>query len=101
MKIGIIGAMETEIAMLKEKMKLKSQRTVATLVFYEGMLNESPIVLVKSGIGKVNAAMCAQILIDIFNVGAIINSGVAGALHPDLEVGDIVIATEVMQHDID
>ncbi|SHE43399.1 5'-methylthioadenosine/adenosylhomocysteine nucleosidase [Alkalibacter saccharofermentans] len=101
MKIGIIGAMESEIVMLKGKMKIATKKTVASLEFYEGTLNERSIVLVKSGIGKVNAAMCAQILIDVFNVEAIINSGVAGALHPDLDVGDIVIGTEVMQHDID
>ncbi|ONI47362.1 5'-methylthioadenosine/S-adenosylhomocysteine nucleosidase, partial [Candidatus Epulonipiscioides saccharophilum] len=59
------------------------------------------IVLVKSGIGKVNAAICAQILIDIFNVDCIINSGVAGALHPDLEIGDVVISSDTVQHDMD
>ncbi|NTW72050.1 MAG: 5'-methylthioadenosine/adenosylhomocysteine nucleosidase [Eubacteriaceae bacterium] len=101
MKIGIIGAMETEIVMLKEKMIIKSQKKIATLDFFEGDLNGKHIVLVKSGIGKVNAAMCTQILIDIYNVHIVINSGVAGALHPDLEVGDIVLATEVIQHDID
>lgn len=101
MKVGIIGAMDTEIAMLKEKMDIGQTTEVATLTFYEGVLQGVEVVLVRSGIGKVNAAMCAQILIDRFGVEAIINSGVAGALHPDLEVGDIVLATEVMQHDID
>ncbi|WP_332310669.1 5'-methylthioadenosine/adenosylhomocysteine nucleosidase [Alkalibacter mobilis] len=101
MRIGIIGAMETEIQMLKEKMTIADVREIATLVFYEGTLAGKQIVLVKSGIGKVNAAMCAQILIDRFEVEAIINSGVAGALHPDLDVGDIVLATELIQHDID
>lgn len=101
MKVGIIGAMETEIAMLKEKMDIRQTKEIATLMFYEGVLGGIEVVLVRSGIGKVNAAMCAQILIDRFGVEAIINSGVAGALHPDLDVGDIVLATEVIQHDID
>nr|WP_246798101.1 5'-methylthioadenosine/adenosylhomocysteine nucleosidase [Alkalibacter rhizosphaerae] len=101
MKVGIIGAMESEIAMLQDKMEIQNTKEIATLTFYEGVLRNKPVVLVRSGIGKVNAAICAQILIDRFGVEAIINSGVAGALHPDLEVGDIVLATEVMQHDID
>lgn len=101
MKVGIIGAMETEIAMLKEKMVVTQTRDIATLTFFEGSLGKAQVVLVRSGIGKVNGAMCTQILIDHFGVEAVINSGVAGALHPDLDVGDIVLATEVMQHDID
>lgn len=101
MIVGIIGAMEAEIVRLLERMNLERTREIATLTFYEGKLGNAQLVLVKSGIGKVNAALCAQILIDRFEVEAIINTGVAGALHPDLEVGDIVLATEVLQHDID
>lgn len=101
MKVGIIGAMEKEIVLLKESMILRDTQEIASLVFYQGMLNGHEIVLVMSGIGKVNAAMCAQILIDRFNVDMIVNTGVAGALHHDLNIGDIVISTDTLQHDID
>jgi adenosylhomocysteine nucleosidase len=101
MKIGIIGAMDAEVKNLINQMDESKRTSRANLTFYEGTLENQPVVVVKSGIGKVNAAMCAQILIDVFEVEGIINTGVAGALSPKLEVGDIVLASEVMQHDID
>lgn len=101
MIIGIIGAMEKEITILRERMNLTKTEERASLTFYIGNLREKNIVLVRSGIGKVNAAMCTQILIDIFHVDMVINTGVAGALHADLNVGDIVVSTDSLQHDID
>ena len=101
MIVGIIGAMEKEIILLKEKMTIEKIEEIASLTFYIGQLYGKKVVLVRSGIGKVNAAMCTQILIDIYNVEMVINTGVAGALHPDLEVGDIVVSIDTLQHDID
>lgn len=101
MRIGIIGAMDKEIVLLKEEMSIEQVEQKAGLTFYIGKLKGKAIVLVKSGIGKVNAALCAQILVDVYGVGLIINTGVAGALHPDLEVGDIVVSIDSLQHDVD
>ncbi|MFK4998928.1 5'-methylthioadenosine/adenosylhomocysteine nucleosidase [Bacillus sp. N9] len=69
--------------------------------FYKGTLDGENIVLVRSGVGKVNAAACAQVLVDHFGVDYLINSGVAGGLSPDVTVGDIVISTDAVQHDVD
>lgn len=99
--IGIIGAMEEEVMALREKMDIKEVRSIASLDFLIGTLNNKEIVLVRAGIGKVNAAVCTQILIDVFYVDAIINTGVAGALSPKLEIGDIVISSEAIEHDFD
>ena len=99
--IGIIGAMDEEVMTLKEKMDISDVRSIASLEFYVGTLNENNIVLVMGGIGKVNAAMCTQILIDCFHVDAIINTGVAGALNESLEIGDVVISTDMVEHDMD
>ncbi len=101
MIVGIIGAMEKEIILLKEKMKIEKIEKKASLTFYIGQLHGKTVVIVRSGIGKVNAAMCTQMLIDMYNVEVVINTGVAGALHPDLEVGDIVVSIDTLQHDID
>ncbi|MFV9510265.1 5'-methylthioadenosine/adenosylhomocysteine nucleosidase [Tepidibacillus sp. LV47] len=101
MKIGIIGAMDEEIELFKEGMSHLQQKEKATIRFYEGELNGKPVILCKSGIGKVNAAVTTQILIDEFKVDRIIFTGVAGALHPELEIGDIVISTKAQQHDVD
>lgn len=100
-KTGIIGAMEIEVARLKQDMTV--QRTVAKagMEFFEGELKGSPVVVVKSGIGKVNAAVCTQILIDDFGVEAVVNTGIAGSLNPEINIGDIVISTDVVHHDMD
>lgn len=99
--IGIIGAMEEEVMTLKEKMTLRETRSAASYEFYIGTLGNASIVLVQAGIGKVNAAMCTQVLIDVFHVDAIINTGVAGALNSALEIGDVVISSDTLQHDVD
>lgn len=101
MKIGIIGAMDLEIATLREKMTLSSTKTVASMEFLEGTLNNASVVIVKCGIGKVNAGMCVQILHDLFNVTHIINTGVAGSLRAEINIGDIVVSTDALQHDMD
>lgn len=100
-KIGIIGAMELEIETLKEKMHISRTVTKANMTFFEGTLNETEITLVKCGIGKVNAGICAQILSDNFNVTHIINTGVAGSLNSKLDIGDIVVSTSAAYHDMD
>ncbi|MFC0187849.1 5'-methylthioadenosine/adenosylhomocysteine nucleosidase [Fictibacillus aquaticus] len=101
MRIGVIGAMDEEIAFMKEKLDVYGESTQAKIKFYEGTYENKEVVLCKSGVGKVNAAVTTQLLIDRFKVTHIIFTGVAGALHPQLEVGDIVISTSLMQHDID
>lgn len=99
--LGVIGAMEEEVEILKDKMDIKETVEVAGMEFYRGTLENKNIVLVRSGVGKVNMATCTQILADKFNVTAVINSGVAGTLDPELNQGDIVISTDAVQHDFD
>ena len=101
--IGIIGAMEEEVTLLKESMNVVTTRNVIGCDFFVGSVEGSShnIVLVRSGIGKVNAALCAQVLIDIFAVDSVINVGVAGAIDRTLKVGDIVISSDAIQHDFD
>ncbi|WP_408955969.1 5'-methylthioadenosine/adenosylhomocysteine nucleosidase [Natroniella sp. ANB-PHB2] len=101
MKFGIIGAMEVEVKLLKEEMEIEDRLLKANMEFYSGKLLDHEIVVVRSGIGKVNAAVCSQILLDNFEVEAVLFTGVAGAIDRELEVGDIVISTDVVQHDVD
>ncbi|WP_072723987.1 5'-methylthioadenosine/adenosylhomocysteine nucleosidase [Tepidibacter thalassicus] len=100
-RIGIIGAMDEEVDILKELMNIEETIEKASLKFYVGKLEDKSVILVRCGIGKVNAALCTQILISEFNVGAVINTGVAGALHDELDVFDIVISTDTLHHDFD
>ena len=99
--IGIIGAMEEEVSLLKEEMKVEEIIEKAAMVFYKGTLSGKDVVIVKSGIGKVNAAVCTQILVDTFGVDTLINTGVAGSLDADINIGDMVISTDAVQHDVD
>ena len=99
--IGIIGAMEVEVAILKEKMEDVRIIKKASMDFYEGILAGKKVVVVRSGIGKVNAGICAQILADVFSVDAIINTGIAGSLNKNINIGDIVLSTDVVQHVMD
>ena len=92
MKIGIIGAMEPEVALLKEQMTIERTYEQARMQFVEGLLGDVPVVVVQSGIGKVHAAACTQILIDTVAGTHVINNGIAGLLNPELQVGDIVIS---------
>ena len=100
-KIGIIGAMELEVKELKETMKVSEITKKANMEFYEGTLNNVPVVIVQCGIGKVNAALCTQILADLFQVTHIINTGVAGSLNAKLDIGDILISRDALHHDMD
>lgn len=100
-KLGIIGAMEQEIAALKETMEVQSVTTKANMDFYDGLLEGMPVVVVRSGIGKVNAAICVQVLADIFHATHIINTGIAGSLNAKLDIGDILISQKAIQHDVD
>ncbi len=100
-KIGIIGAMELEVETLKASMDVTGTLTKAGMEFFEGTLHQADVVVVRSGIGKVNAALCVQILADVFQVTHIINTGVAGSLNPELNIGDIVLSKDVLHHDVD
>ncbi len=100
-KIGIIGAMELEVKELKEAMTVSEITKKANMEFFEGTLNNVPVVIVQSGIGKVNAALCTQILADLFQVTHIINTGVAGSLNVALDIGDILISRDALHHDMD
>ena len=101
MKIGIIGAMEVEVATLKSNMTVKNTVKKASMEFYEGTIGNTDVVVVRSGIGKVNAGICVQILIDLFNVTHVINTGIAGSLNSDINIGDIVLSTDACYHDVD
>ncbi len=100
-RFGIIGAMDLEVEMLKEVMTIEGRRTLAGMDFCVGTLEGQQAVVVISGIGKVNAAVCAQVLVSVFGCTHVINTGVAGAIHEDLNVGDLVISTDVLEHDFD
>ena len=99
--IGIIGAMEEEVAHLKEAMQVEKTVERAAMTFVKGKLDGKDVVVVRSGIGKVNAGICAQILAELFEVDTLINTGVAGSLDAALDIGDIVISTDAVQHDMD
>ena len=101
MLIGIIGAMSEEVEALKFKMIIEESLNKAGKNFLKGKLWNKDVVVVVSGVGKVNAAMTTQILIDNFNVDIIINVGVAGGVSKDVKPGDIVIGTSLIQHDFD
>ena len=101
MKLGIIGAMAVEIAALKENMENMRETTRAGMVFYEGKLQGVDAVVVQCGIGKVNAAMCTQILCDCFHVTRVVNTGIAGSLCAELDIGDLVISRDAIHHDFD
>ncbi len=100
-KIGIIGAMEEEVVTLKTKMQIKGTTTKACMEFVEGTLENKEVVVVRCGVGKVNAAICTQILIENFNIDCVINVGIAGGLYPDINIGDIVISSDTVQHDME
>ena len=99
--LGIIGAMAEEVEQLKAEMSVSKIEKRAGMDFFQGTLNGTPVVVVRSGIGKVNAALCVQILADIFEVTHIINTGVAGSLNAKLDIGDILISRDAIHHDMD
>ncbi len=100
-KLGIIGAMDVEVRVLKENMQGLTVTTHAGMEYYEGTLSGLPVVVVQCGVGKVNAAMCAQILCSCFGVTHLVNTGIAGSLCADLDIGDLVVSRDAMYHDFD
>jgi len=101
MIIGIIGAMEEEVAVLKESMNIEETVEYASMQFCKGVLCGKNVVVVRSGIGKVNAAICAQVLVDKFHIDILINTGIAGSLDAAIDIGDMVISTDLVEHDMD
>lgn len=101
MKIAVIGAMEEEVELLREALENKTVTTIANCEYTTGTYNGKDVVLLKSGIGKVNAAMSTTILLHHFQPDVVINTGSAGGYDPDLEVGSVVISDEVRHHDVD
>lgn len=99
--LGIIGAMDEEVSKLKEAMEEVEITKKASMDFYKGKMSGKDVVVVRSGIGKVNAGMCTQILSDLYGVDAVINTGIAGSLNADIDIGDIVLSTDALQHDMD
>ena len=100
-KIGIIGAMEEEVTALRGKLENVKMLRKASMDFYSGTLNGVEAVIVRSGIGKVNAGICTQILADVYQVDAVINTGIAGSLKAEIDIGDIVVSSDALQHDMD
>lgn len=99
--IGIIGAMQEEVCELIADMESCEMKEIASMKFYKGVLYGKDAVVVQSGIGKVNAGICTQILASTYQVDRVINTGVAGSLDADINIGDIVISTDAVQHDMD
>ena len=99
--LGIIGAMDEEISQIAELMTDVEETTIAEMTFKKGTIGGKEVVAVRSGIGKVNAAMCTHILATYFHVDSVINTGVAGSLRNEINIGDIVISTDALQHDMD
>lgn len=100
-KLGIIGAMEQEVESLLGLMENKQETEKAGSRFYNGTLEGLPVTVVQCGVGKVNAAMCTQILCDCFGVTHLVNTGIAGSLCADLDIGDLVVSQDAMYHDVD
>ena len=100
-KLGIIGAMQVEVEILLGAMENKTSLEKAGCTFYEGVLKGLPAVVVQCGVGKVNAAMCTQVLCDLFQVTHLVNTGIAGSLCADLDIGDLVVSSDAMYHDMD
>ncbi|QAY65482.1 5'-methylthioadenosine/adenosylhomocysteine nucleosidase [Paenibacillus protaetiae] len=98
--IGIIGAMAEEIELLHQHVQVSSETAGAGITYYEGTLHGKPVIFCKSGVGKVNAAVCTQLLIHL-GADCVLFTGVAGALDPTLNIGDIVVSSTCMQHDMD
>ena len=101
MTIAIIGAMEDEVSLLRDAMEVEEVRTIAHVEFTKGKLNHREVVLLKSGIGKVNVAIATTLLFEHYNIDYVINTGSAGGLHEEANIGDVVISTGTLYHDVD
>ena len=100
-KLGIIGAMQIEVETLVQRLENVKETTHAWSTYYEGTLEGQEVVVVQCGVGKVNAAMCAQILCDLYGVTHLVNTGIAGSLCAELDIGDLVVSRDAMYHDFD
>lgn len=100
-KLGIIGAMSMEVETLVSAMASSVSKEIAGSIFYEGTLDGLSAVVVQCGVGKVNAALCAQILCTAFSVTHLVNTGIAGSLCAELDIGDLVVSRDAMYHDFD
>ncbi|MCJ1748307.1 5'-methylthioadenosine/adenosylhomocysteine nucleosidase [Mammaliicoccus sciuri] len=98
--IGIIGAMEEEVEILKSSIENRETIQIAHVIFYKGNIEDKQVVLAQSGIGKVNAAITATLLINEFKPNLIINTGSAGSVDNELNIGDIIISNKVYYHDV-
>ena len=101
MKLGIIGAMDVEVALLKENMTNVNTAKHAWSDYFEGQLAGVDAVVVQCGVGKVNASLCAQILCNVYGVTHLVNTGIAGSLCADLDIGDLVVSKDAIYHDFD
>lgn len=99
--IGLIGAMDEEVAVIKAWMTDVREQSIAGCDFFIGHFEGKDVVLLKSGIGKVNAAVSTTLLLSEFNPEYVINIGSAGGFDPELQVGDVVISDQVVHHDVD
>ena len=100
-KLGIIGAMDVEVTTLKEQMEGLEAANIAGMEFCAGKLEGLDVVVVQCGVGKVNAAMCTQILCSVYGVTHLVNTGIAGSLCAELDIADMVVSTDAMYHDVD
>ena len=101
MKLGIIGAMEQEVETLLGLLEHKKETVRMGSTYYEGTLDGLDVVVMQCGIGKVNAALCVQVLCDCCGVTHVVNTGIAGSLCAELDIGDLVISSDAMYHDFD
>lgn len=98
---GIIGAMEEEVRLILEGARDVKAKELASMLFYSGTIQGQPVVVVKCGVGKVNAAACAQAIISVFGADRVILTGVAGAVDENLDIGDVVVSSDCVQYDVD
>jgi adenosylhomocysteine nucleosidase len=101
LKIGIIGAMDSEVGGLRDLLKNQVIEKISGMDFYCGTLSDREVIVVRCGVGKVNAAICAEVLCCRFKVDYLINTGAAGSLDARINIGDVVLCTDVVQHDMD
>ncbi|WP_153733006.1 5'-methylthioadenosine/S-adenosylhomocysteine nucleosidase [Sporosarcina obsidiansis] len=101
MKIAIVGAMDEEVEILRREIGLGKVTTIANCEFIEGKVGKHQVIVTKSGIGKVNAAMATTILLQNYKPDLVLNTGSAGGTHPDLEIGTVVVSDHVLHHDVD
>ena len=101
MKVGIIGAMDVEVARLVREMTVEREVERAGRHFWEGKIGGTEAVIVQCGIGKVSAGICVQVLCDLFGITHVINTGIAGSLDDQINIGDVVVSTDAIYHDMD